>query len=640
MTMKKIWILCGLLMGILLLVILYLNNHLKIANDGSKDDRQYVLTNQALPVIGSKENLNSYFKQIIDNQSQSGHFFGASEEKSMDMTTSDSASTKQDVSETNIQVPGVDEADLVKTDGTHIFQIGQSKVDIIQAIPAGEMKLIGKITYDGSFSPSQLFHYQNQLVVIGHSESFGPQNTQKRVVGAVTDTMIAPAFQATTAFVYNVENPEKPELIREMKLDGSYVSSRKIEGIVYLVTNHYPNYWILEENENFDIRPMYKDTAGSSKENPVDYNRIEYLPGSNEANFTMIAAFDLERPDVEATITTYLGSGSQLYMSKENLYLAVPTYENQPTLKGDVILTPDSTIYKFSVKDTVVKFQGLTEIQGMVLNQFSMDEHEGYFRIVTTKGNTWDESQPSSNQLYILDRNLKQVGELPELARGERIYSARFLGHRIFMVTFKETDPLFVIDASNPTQPVVLGELKIPGFSNYLHPYDENHIIGFGQDTKLIEDKNSSGAPRVVTDGVKITLFDVSDMAKPKEKFTKVIGGRGTYSLLNHDHKALLFNKNKNLFAFPISVYRNKEGYEYEQIFEFQGAYLYNLDLEKGFTLKLQITHDKEMGQYENWENGIQRLLYIGDTIYALSPGKISAHHLNTTEQIGELSLK
>ena len=186
----------------------------------------------------------------------------------------------------------------------------------------------------------------------------------------------------------------------------------------------------------------------------------------------------------------------------------------------------------------------------------------------------------------------------------------------------------------------MLGELKIPGFSNYLHPYDENHIIGFGQDTKIVAEKGSNSGPRIITNGVKISMFDVSDMSNPKEKFTEIIGGMGTYSPLNHDHKALLFNKNKNLFAFPITVYKNSDKNEYEQIFEYQGAYIYNIDPATGFNLKSKITHiTGKMPIYEEWDSSIQRLLYIGDTLYALSPGKITSHDLKTYQKIGELRM-
>ncbi|MGJ7922353.1 beta-propeller domain-containing protein [Neobacillus sp. LXY-4] len=599
------------------------------------------LVKETLPVVGSKTELNNYFLKIMDEQKQKTSLFGfsenSSESKSSDLAKSDSAA-KQDHSETNVQVQGVDEADIVKTDGNLIYMASSNKVEVIKAVPAQEMQRLATISYDEAFSPLQLFLHKDQLLVIGSSY----QHYDQQLNQSAATIKIAPMYQSTKAIVYNVKNPSKPEKVREISLEGAYVSSRKIDGLVYLVTNHYPDFWILEKNKDIDIRPKYSDSAVSSETKLVNYKEIQYFPDSKESNYTMIAAFDLEQPNQEAKITTYLGSGSQLYMSKKNLYLAVPNQFIQP-LAADIseMTAPDTNIYKFSVNGLEVNFHSSTEIEGTILNQFSMDEHEGYFRLVTTKGFPWDSRQPSTNQLFIFDENLKQVGELKELAKGEKIYSARFLGDRIYMVTFKQTDPLFVIDASEPSQPKVLGELKIPGFSNYLHPYDENHIIGFGQDTKVIDEKGANGEPRILTNGVKITMFDVSDMTNPKEKFTEFIGGRGTYSPLNYDHKALLFNKNTNLFAFPIAVYQSDPNDEWGQLFEFQGAYVYNLDPDKGFTLKSKITHETTTVQpYESWENSIQRLVYIGDTLYALSDSKISAHNLKSSEQISELSLK
>ncbi|WP_187119005.1 beta-propeller domain-containing protein [Bacillus marasmi] len=633
--MKILWGVSGILVAVLTIIIIY------VYLQPSSEPKWNEWTDGELPVIGTKAKLDNYFKKIIKDTESTRSFFGAQENliesKASDATSADSSGNQQ-ASETNVQVEGVDEADIVKTDGNYIYQVRQNQVTIIEVNQARNMKVASSISYDPSFLPTELYLYQNQLVVIGQShkyEAYGNTNQS-----AVADMKMAPVSQATKAVVYNVENPEKPVQIREIKLDGAYVSSRRIDGLVYLITNQFPEYWILEENKAIDLRPTFSDSVVSTSSIPVDYDKIQYFPDSKEANYTMIASFNLAQPEKEAAITTYLGSGNQLYMSKDNLYLAVPHYEEKAFDLSNKVNTPDSTIYKFSVKDTEVKFHSSAVVPGTLLNQFSMDEYNGYFRLVTTKGYAWDERQPSTNQLLILNENLKQVGNLSELARGERIYSARFLGDKIYMVTFKETDPLFVIDAKEPTQPKVLGELKIPGFSNYLHPYDENHIIGFGQDTKLVDDKASNGPPRVITNGVKISLFDVSDMSNPKEKYTEVIGGRGTYSTLNYDHKALLFNKNKDLFGFPISVYQNSTKNEYEQIYEFQGAYLYKINPETGFTLQLKISHETEKGQFEQWENTIQRLVTIGDTIYALSPDNISAHDLTSNAQIGELSLK
>lgn len=268
-----------------------------------------------------------------------------------------------------------------------------------------------------------------------------------------------------------------------------------------------------------------------------------------------------------------------------------------------------------------------------------MDEYNGNFRVVTTKGEAWDEQTPSSNSLYILDKNLKQIGQLEDLAKGERIYSARFMNDRIYMVTFKETDPLFVIDGSNPKKPYVLGELKIPGFSNYLHPLDENHLIGFGHDTKISGGKGAGSQPVITTDGVKISLFDVSDTSNPVEKDTEIIGGRGTYSPLNYDHKALLVDKKKNLYGFPISIYQNKEGSQFESTFDFQGALVYKITVQNGIELQSEITHQTEEAIYEEWEDAIERLIYIGDYIYSISPQKVDAYHTDGFKKAGEVKL-
>ncbi|WLR54446.1 beta-propeller domain-containing protein [Mesobacillus subterraneus] len=595
---------------------------------------------ETLPTVGTQENLASYFEEIIKEEKKARGWFGGLKESfsaGEDKATEESVAADKsggggDVSETNVQVQGVDEADIVKTDGKSIFQAEHDKVRIIQAVPGAQMKVLSTIPYKENFSPSQLFLQEDQLVVIGHqyNEIYRPYEDVAK------DSLIAPMMQSTTILVYNVKNPADPKQIREVKMEGHYISARKVDNLVYLITQHYPDYWLLKESRKMDIRPKFSDSAVGSKEKMIGYDEIYYFPESRQPNYTIIAALDLEQPKKKVSMTTYLGSGNQVYMSKENLYLAVENYGDMD-FKERGVIAPDTDVHKFAIKGMEVKHHSSATVRGTVLNQFSMDEHNGFFRLVTTKGYAWDEDRPSSNHLYILDENLKETGKIEELARGERIYSARFMGDRIYMVTFKETDPLFVFDASDPANPKVLGELKIPGFSNYLHPYDENHIIGFGQDTKIVAEKGAA-QPRILTDGVKISLFDVSDMSNPKEKFTEVIGGRGTYSPLNHDHKALLFNKDKDIFAFPISVYRNSEKNEYEQIFEYQGAYIYDIDPETGINLKSKITHiNGDMPYYEEWEHQIQRLLYIGDTLYALSADKITSYKMGSYEKVGEL---
>src|SRR3989338_2141236 len=204
-----------------------------------------------------------------------------------------------------------------------------------------------------------------------------------------------------------------------------------------------------------------------------------------------------------------------------------------------------SVIHRIALSSGAIDYKGSGEVPGRPLNQFSMDESGGYFRIATTSQQNQLRDGSSSNNVYILDSALKITGRLEGLAKGERIYSARFIGERGYMVTFKKVDPLFVIDLT-PTNPRVLGELKIPGFSDYLHPYDENHIIGVGKETG----ENEWGG--ISTKGVKVALFDVTDVEKPKLVDQYEIGEQGTDSEALQDHKAFLFDKDKKLLVLPV----------------------------------------------------------------------------------------
>jgi inhibitor of cysteine peptidase len=608
-------------------------------------DRTILFTvRETLPIVETKEKLDQYFAKIMKEQERSKGFFSfvRNDMKSEEKANSSDSGGAPSHSETNVQVAGIDEGDRVKTNGKHIFQIAENRVNIIKADSPSSMKLDAVISYDHLFSPLEIYVHKDLLIVLGQSYK---ENAIVKDSMEKKDQILPyrPLQSTTKVIVYNLKNPTQPKNVREIEVEGYLLSSRKMDGKLFFISQHYPDLWILKEEKDVDLRPLFSDSEETSELQHVDYKRIQYMPNSKEANFSLITSVNLENLKQKANIETFLGSGQQVYMSKDHLYFAVPVYHETKDVsltRGDFDPSPDTTIYKFSVKGMKVEYKASADVSGTVLNQFSMDEHNGFFRVATTKGNTWDDKSPSSNQLFILDENLIQVGKLDHLARGERIYSARFMNDRIYLVTFKEVDPLFVIDAKNPREPKVLGELKIPGFSNYLHPFDENHLIGFGHDTKIVASKESNSEPRVLTNGVKLSFFDVRDVSNPKEKFSEVIGGRGTFSPLHYDHKALLWDKRKGMFGFPISVYHDVEGKEFEQVFEFQGAYVYEVNMEKGFQLKNKITHYTGKTPYEEWEHSIERLVYIHDYLYALSPNTITVHHLTTNEKLGELSLK
>jgi uncharacterized secreted protein with C-terminal beta-propeller domain len=378
----------------------------------------------------------------------------------------------------------------------------------------------------------------------------------------------------------------------------------------------------------------------------------------------LVAAFNIEKDESKAFVSAYLGSGQNIYMSENNLYVAAVNAEyknevkrqirdntNAPRIIYNTVYRENTVVYKFALKDNEVTYLSKGEVPGRILNQFSMDEDRDYFRIATTTGNVWDTGENiSKNNLYVMDKNLSISGKIEGIAPGEKIYSVRFMGDRGYMVTFRKVDPLFVIDLKDAKNPRILGALKIPGYSDYLHPYDENHIIGFGKDAEEAYSSDGNQANFAFYQGMKIAIFDVSDVANPKEKFSIKIGDRGTTSELLYNHKALLFSKEKNILSFPITVYELKEPDKQNPSkygeFAFQGAYVYGVDLEKGFTLRGKITHltgedYMKAGQY--WydsDRNVERIIYIGDNLYTISKKMIKAHGMYDLSLKAQLEIK
>ena len=601
---------------------------------GGDTDIPFTVTSQ-LPSIQSKEALTNYFKKAIKLNQENTTFFGR-EEKIESQTMEDrvsleSSQSSSQFSQTNNQVQGVDEGDRVKTDGNYIYQATDGRLVITKAKPVNEMKMVSSVSFK-DLQPQHLFIHKETLLVIGTSLSLPlyEENEQKNI------SSIMPVDGMTVALLYDISNKEDPSLVRRLEVEGQYVSSRKIDSNVYLISNMFPNYWMLEQNENIDLRPRMKDSLTGDGTEPIPVEDIKYFPQSYSPNYTLLTALNMEDPKDSLTVQSYLGGGNAVYMSKENLYVAVEKY------KEDERVSADTEIYKFAVRNGKIAYTSSGSVEGRVLNQFSMDEHEGNFRIATTKGESWNSDTPTSNALYILNSTMKKVGEVKDLARGEKIYSVRFMGDKAYIVTFKQVDPLFVIDASDPAQPKVLGELKIPGFSTYLHPIDDHHLIGFGYDTKAVNDnKEVSEEPRITRNGMKISLFDITDFHHPKETDTEIIGGAGTHSSLLEDHKALLHVSSRHLYGFPISVYNERGNSSHELDFDYQGALLYEITPEKGIVLKSKLTveENKDKEFYEQWEDQVQRLLYIDDQLYTISNRQITSYSLDDFKESHSVNL-
>lgn len=604
-----------------------------------------------LPVVGSYEKL----VQLLEN-TQYGNLYGrmavdstVSKESNLAVApqAAGAPSDSSDFSATNLQVAGVDEGDLVKTDGTYIYQVNQQRVNIIVAQPADKMALTAAIDFhDSSFIPSELYVDGDRLIVVGNHNTPRPypipyyENDQSK-------SLIHPpvySTQLTQAIVYDISDRSQPFKVRQLELDGNYLSSRKVGSSFYLLSNKYINYYYIQQQQG--VTPIWRDTVQGEGYVAEKYEDIRYFPDSVDPNYLMVAAINLDQPGAPADIDTYLGSGQDIYASTQNLYVAVQQhgYRIQPMMGRIIPERPaesTTTVYKFELQPGGVKYFGSGQVPGRILNQFSMDEHEGYFRIATTSGEVWRTDQyMSSNNVYTLDADLQLAGSLENIAPGEQIYSTRFMGDRAYMVTFKKVDPFFVIDLSDPARPAILGKLKIPGYSDYLHPYDENHIIGFGKDT--IELKTWGDQSQAYYQGMKVAIFDVTDVANPVEMSKVLIGDRGTDSPLLRDHKALLFSASRNLLAFPVTVMEvngakvtsGTQPFPAYGSFAFQGLYVYNIDLSNGLQLRGRITHLRGQDYLpagDNWydsHRNIGRGLYIGDNLYSLSEDMVQAHDL------------
>ena len=298
-------------------------------------------------------------------------------------------------------------------------------------------------------------------------------------------------------------------------------------------------------------------------------------------------------------------------------------------------------VFKIGIDNGQIEYKGSGEVQGRILNQFSMDEFDGKFRIATTTGDSWDGM--SLNHLFILNSDMKIIGSVEDLAPGERIYSVRFMGNKAYVVTFKKIDPFYVIDLSQ-NNPKVLGYLKVPGYSDYLHPYDENHIIGIGKNAR------GGGENFAWYQGIKVSLFDVTDFEHPVESAHLDIGDRGTDSQALQDHKAFLFDKQNNLLVLPILlaqidkiIYRDKDFDSAYGVPVWQGAYVLNIDT-KNISVKGKITHvqDSVGEDYSTWYDDritIKRALTMGDVLYTISSEKIKAHELKDMNAVGNLDL-
>lgn len=744
------------LMGLAVILSNYLEKNVPIGldpdgNDGGAVDN----SNENIKRFTSADELKSFLDEGMSNISygMSGSYGMARRELMKNSTSRDSGSfsnpteiqgwgsaeapmnapagNANDYSTTNIQVAGVDEADIVKTDGEYIYALSNNTVSIIRSYPAENAEIVSKIELDSD--AQSMYLNGNRLAVYGQKWNF--ENDK------VLNDMLMPIGRTSFTYlkIYDISDRANPKELRNLYFEGSNANSRMIGDYIYLVTSTFPYYGYTKGGSGEEsLAPIIidqgevlnnggKDVACKSCPN-IYYFNMPY----NSYTYTSVSSINIKDAAEKVKSEVFLLDQSQnnIYVSENNLYITYTKQISEQALTADItmevireyiypmlsakdremaaeiestksyILSPEekmakigsilqkyekefagredelekeledrikrkyediskelerTVIHKISINNGDLKYRTAGDVTGMVLDQFSMDENDGYFRIATTKNRTWsrfgsDDSESYSN-MYVLDPYMKVVGEVENIAKGEQIYSVRFMQNRAYMVTFERIDPLFVIDLSNPSDPKILGELKVPGFSSYLHPYDDSTLIGIGKES----DENGR-----VTGGVKLSLFDVSDVENPKELDKYVIGNSSSNSIAIDEHKAFLFSREKNLLVIPVSTQEitpfMQEGIsleEQEMILPrpvpapvppkypkyFNGAYVFSVDKFR-FNLKGQIDHaDSADNSWWNYGIGVQRSLYIKDIIYTLSNKYLKANRIEGLDDVKTIEL-
>lgn len=558
--------------------------------------------------------------------------------------SSSSSSNTKDYSTTNIQVENVDEADIVKTDGDYIYSISEDNVIITDVKDPKQPKVVATIKSEDDDIPEDIILYKDKLVVI----STKGNQTQRYYYNDRMNTVVK---------IYNITSREKPVLTKSYEMYEPYYTSRCIDNVLYVISSGNLR------KEDDEIVVGYNE---DNMEKEMSIDKIKYLKDVKTTKQTLISTVDLNNETADIKLDSYLMNISNAYVSENAIYLLNQKYNNDSKIPMKLLFgfkgvfgledyyEMDSEsgyyteIYKFDIKENV-EYKAKTKVKGKTINQYSLDEKDNHLRIALYDND--------GSRVAIFDEDLKQIGISDNVAKGEKMYSSRFIGDKVYFVTYKTIDPLFVMDLSNETKPKVLGKLKIPGYSTYLHPYDENHIIGIGMETKEIINRNSNGkvistTAKVV--GTKMALFDVSNVNSPVQISSVVIGDSRTTSAILTNPKALLFSKEKSLIAIPVNNYSqdfevtSSNNYEtminnytkYSKPYNAEGYFVYNINVQDGFKLKGVITHEKTNATYYYSNSKLLRGLYIDNNLYTVSETMIKVNELDSLKAVGELKLK
>jgi inhibitor of cysteine peptidase len=583
-----------------------------------------------------------------------------------------------DHSTTNVQVAGVDEPDFVKNDGKYIYVITGQTLAIVDAFPATSASVISRTEIGDT--PRDIFIDGNRLVLFVTGTADTDTTSSGSSSGLVMEKAMPyyyhNAMPVTHAVFYDISDRAHPKVLKDYTIDGDYIDARLIGSNLYLVTR--------EQVYTYRMDPITVPAIREGTKTVIAPDVYYFDNPERQYAFTTISSFDTQAAKEKEAKTYLVGTGNLMYVSENAMYITYQKYHNvYRTIRSGTVIDIDEDIsgsgssssgvsmpvlfedfnrmsesqkqeyiaemknaeqekiakkeidqtttivHKIAINNGAITYVARGDVPGILESQFSMDEYKNNLRVATTSNVYSTRGSYEYNNVFVLDSGMKTIGSLTHIAEQEKIYSARFIGDRLYLVTFRRIDPFFVIDLATPTAPKILGKLKIPGYSDYLHPYDATHIIGVGKETGT----NDWGG--VSTKGIKIALFDVSDVEHPTQIDKVEIGDAGSDSAALSDHKAFLFDKAKNLLVIPARVVRTTDAdgkYNPSSPNIWYGAYVFGLTPETGFVLRGTVEHgtgDNTYYWYGSSQNEVKRSLYIGDVLYTLSTKKILANSLS-----------
>ena len=525
------------------------------------------------------------YKTLQELEKQTGSYARGGDvmllEESAEITTMDAGAAdtaanqkvtgEADYSQTNVREAGVDEGDVVKTDGSYLYILKSSGSVRIVDIRGTKMKEIAEI------QPEKLNESIEDLYLDGDRLMLVTTGYESSMEEAESDMYTVNRYQYTALTVYDITEREHPEMTGRITQEGDYRQSRKNGDYVYLLTQYSPS--LGDSFEDSSVMPLVNEQKLAISD--------VYLPDqTSQPDYLVASGINIQDPENVISSKAIVSGAADFYMSSDNLFICNNNWNDGKS---------STEILRFACEDGEITAGAMCELPGFLNDTFSLDEYQGYLRVLLT-----EDSNGESNSLYILDEDMQVTGAIRDLADGETIRSARFMGTIAYFVTFRQTDPLFCADLSDPDNPQILSELKLTGFSSYLHPYGDHLLLGVGYEA---EEETGSQT------GVKLSMFDISEPSQVEELDKYVIKG-ASYLPSDYDYKAILADGEKNLIGFVCD-----------------GEYLvFSYDEEKGFQNLLTYT----MSDWEYWDGDAScRGVYAGDEFYIVDQDEVLCFDMN-----------